>query len=281
MFAFCCESVSGIRRKKRLIVTVCALFVPMLLGGCYKPTDYPVIVDVPQTELKVRRSIVGASVENRPIECLVLGQGPDVTFVLAAIHGDEPAGVPLVRHLARYLKQNQQLLEGRKVVLLPVGNPDGMASNSRLNARGVDLNRNFAPTNRSDSQLRGTSALSEPEARVIEWLIRHHAPDRIVSIHQLTDTGPEALAGRLPKGCIDYDGPAKALADRLAEYSDLPVEKLGARSGSLGSYAGLTLGIPVITVELPLHVHQLDLETLWQRYGTLLIAVVVYPDKVR
>ena len=258
-------------RKRSIILTVCALFAALAFAGCYQPVDYPVIVDVTQLtaiEPAIQRRIVGKSVENRPIECTVLGEGRDVTFILAAIHGSEPAGIPLVRRLAQYLQQYPHLLQERKVVLLPVANPDGVAHNSRYNARGVDLNRNFSTTNRLNSRRFGCTALSEPEARVIEQLLRQYAPDRIVSIHQ-------------PLACIDYDGPGKTLARHLAEYCNLPLIKLGPKPGSLGSYARVTLRIPIITLELPYITDRLNSQRLWQRYGPALIAAIIYPDRVK
>lgn len=269
-------------RKWVFILAACvlpALLVPC--GGCYKPTSGPVIVAGIDYQPAVERRVVGTSVKSRPIECLVAGQGPDVTFIVATIHGDEAVGTSLVRRLAEHLQEHASLLEGRKAVLVPVANPDGMAAKTRFNACGVDLNRNFPAVNRVSSELHGQAALSEPEARIIEQLIRQYSPDRIVSIHQLTDTGPEALSHRVPDGCIDYDGPAKGLADQMARYCDLPVEGLGAAPGSLGSYAGLRLGIPIITFELPLYARWLDLESLWKRYGGALIAAVVYPEAVK
>ena len=123
------------------------------------------------------------------------------------------------------------------------------------------------PANRLDDRRYGRTALSEPEARAIEQLIVQYVPDRIVSIHQ-------------PLACIDYDGPGSALAARMAQFCDLPVKKLGARPGSLGSYAGVTLGIPIITFEMLRADSQLTSETLWQRYGKALLAAIVYPDSV-
>jgi protein MpaA len=218
-------------------------------------------------ELVVQRRIVGRSVENRPIECLMFGEGKDVILILASIHGNEPAGTPLVRSLEEHLQRHPQLLQGRRLVLLPVANPDGLAHNRRHNARGIDLNRNFATNNRINSPTSGYRALSEPEARVIERLIRQFSPDRIVSIHQ-------------PLACIDYDGPAHLLATRMAQHCNLPVKKLGAKPGSLGSYAGLRLGIPTITLELPGRASRLNRQSLWQRYGAALVAAIVYPDSV-
>jgi protein MpaA len=272
--------MSGMNTKQLVISKLWGFLVPLVFAGCHKPASAPVIAATAEHSPVASRRIVGTSIENRPIECLVAGQGQDTTFILATIHGDEPAGTPLVLKLAEYLQQHHGILQGRKIVLLPVANPDGMAHNARHNARGVDLNRNFAAANRLNNALHGYAALSEPEARTIERLIREYAVDRIVGIHQLTDSGPEALSHRVPNGCIDYDGPAKALAHRMAECCGLPMEKLGAEPGSLGSYAGLTLGIPVITVELPLYARLLDSQLLWERYGTALIAAVVYPDRV-
>jgi len=256
--------------RKRLIFPIAAiLFGSLLLGGCYKPQSDPTIVTEQQTPpdviLTAPHYIAGKSVEGRPIEYIVLGHGSDVTFILATIHGNETAGTPLVRRLTRYLRQNPKLLHGRKIVALPVANPDGMANKTRGNVRGVDLNRNFDTANRRNSRRFGRSALCEPESRIIKNLISQYSPNRIVTFHQ-------------PLSCIDYDGPARAIALRMARYCDLPVKKLGARPGSLGSYAGLTLGIPIITVELLKGDEKLSSQTLWRRYGKMLTAAVVYPQ---
>ncbi len=265
------ERISDINNKPSIALVLLIPFIVLASTGCYKPVDYPVIVKVlepPVSEPVILRSIAGKSIENRPIVYSVLGQGTDVIFILAAIHGNERAGIPLVHRLDRYLQQNPQLLERRRVVLLPISNPDGVARNSRYNASGVDLNRNFATANRINSSRFGRRPLSEPETRVIEQLIRQYAPDRIVSIHQ-------------PLACIDYDGPSRALANRMARYCNLPPKKIGAKPGSLGSYAGVTLGIPTITLELPRTADRFNSERLWQQYGPALVAAVAYPNRAK
>jgi len=266
-------------------LNICALLAVFALAGCYKPIAYPELVTpslMPLTPLsptlmsppspKVttfvipgQYRIVGTSVQRLPILSFVLGQGSDVTFILATIHGDEPAGTPLVRRLGKYLQQRPHLMAGRTVVLLAVANPDGMAHNNRFNANGVDLNRNFPASNRVNDKRFGATALSEPEARVIKQLIEQYSPDRIVSIHQ-------------PYACIDYDGPGTTLAVRMAQYCDLPIKRLGAKPGSLGSYAGLTLQTPIVTLELPGNADSLNEGYLWQRYGAALIAAIVYRE---
>jgi len=261
-------------KKRTVISIVCSLLPILALGGCYRPTEYPQVIATPQMPttppptILAQPRIVGTSVQNRPIMCTVLGQGPDVTLILAAIHGNEPAGTPLVRRLAEHLRQSPHLLAGRTVVLLPAANPDGLAYNSRSNANRVDLNRNFSTANRANIAEFGRTALSEPEARAIQQLIRQYSPDRIVSVHQ-------------PLGCIDYDGPAFGIASRMGQYCGLPVKKVGAKPGSLGSYAGLTLGTPIITFEMLPGDSSLSAEGLWQKYGRALLAAVVYPDRVQ
>jgi len=257
--------------KWPIALKVCVLLVALAVTGCYEPTAPPQLIIEPAPSPVVppaQYHVAGRSVQGRPIMCLVIGQGQDVTLLLATIHGNEPAGTPLVRRLAEHLQQNLHLLQGRKVVLLPTANPDGMAHNTRYNAHGVDLNRNFAAANRRNSPRHGYAALSEPEARIIASIIRQYNPDRIVSIHQ-------------PLTCIDYDGPAAELARRMAQYCNLPIRKLGAQPGSLGSYAGITLAIPIVTFELPRNANNLNQETLWARYGTALIAAIVYPNGVK
>ncbi len=259
------------KRQHSHFLAACALYIVLALAGCYKPVDYPVIVKVlppPIPEQEAPRPIIGNSIENRPMIHTILGQGSDVTFVLAAIHGNEQAGIPLVRRLEKYLQQNPKMLEKRKVVLLPIANPDGVANNSRYNARGIDLNRNFPAYNRINSNRFGLTALSEPETRFIFQLIRKHSPDRIVTIHQ-------------PLACIDYDGPSWALANRMAEYCNLSLKKIGAKPGSLGSHAGVMLGIPVITLELPRIADRFESERLWQQYGPALVAAVTYPYRAK
>ena len=80
---------------------------------------------------------------------------------------------------------------------------------------------------------------------------------------------------------MDYDGPARSLAEQMAKLCGLPVKKLGARPGSLGSYAGLALGIPIITLELPRNEELLDSNTLFQRYAAALIAAITYPQHAK
>ncbi len=259
-------------KKVPWILTVSCLLFVLAFGGCARPEVGPELVDRSGEgviKLPVRHQIVGRSVQGRPIMCQVFGEGPDVVLIMGTIHGDEPAGTPLVRCLSGYLKENPYLLDGRMVVLMPLTNPDGRVLGTRENARGVDLNRNFDASNRIDNTRNGREALSEPESRVIRDMIQRYRPNRIVSLHQRRNGRPS---------CIDYDGPADSLAQHMARYCDVPVSRLGMYPGSLGSYMATRLGIPVITFEMFESDSRLTAAVLWQRYGRAMLAAIVYPN---
>jgi len=229
-----------------------------------RPISRGVRVDVPEG-VAVE---AGRSVESRPIHYEIHGRGPEVMLVFSTIHGDEPAGTPLVKRLGHYLALHPEVLDGRRVVLCPLVNPDGLARRTRWNARGVDLNRNYPTANFESGQRHGPRALSEPESRVLMDLIQAFEPCRVLSIHQ-------------PLGCIDHDGPARDLAEAMHRHVSLPVKKLGARPGSLGSYVGVTLGIPIITLELPDRASGRSVEENWALYGSMLLAFILHPDTIR
>ncbi len=254
-------------RVARVSVSIVIAIGVFGIIGCQQGYRGPAIVSMPRrqpVEVEVSSGFMGRSVEDRPIAYSVFGSGDDVVLILATIHGDESAGTPIVDRAAEYLKENRQLLSGRKVVLVPQVNPDGFIHNRRGNGHGVDLNRNFAADNRVNNRINGACAFSEPESRVIEELIREHNPDRIIVFH-------EALS------CIDYDGPGFSLARHMGNYCGLGVSKLGARPGSLGSYAGVGLGIATITVELTKEDSSSGREVLWRRYGAMVLAGITYP----
>lgn len=209
--------------------------------------------------------LMGRSLEGRPIYVQVFGDGEDVLWILATIHGNEAAGTPLVAKFVEWLEQHPEELEGRRVVITPVANPDGFAANQRHNMNDVDLNRNF-PAGNFDAtvQTYGSTPLSEPESRVLMRILMQFDPDRVVSIHQ-------------PFAVVDYDGPSEGLANAMAANCKLPVKVVGSRPGSLGSFVGLTLRKPIITLELPEDAG-MDGPTLWGEYGEALIAALRYAE---
>jgi protein MpaA len=254
-------------------LTFTLLFSALLaVSGCQSGRDrYAPFITAPQVYppdipdvIESKREILGYSLQNRPIELLTFGSGPDTVLMIATIHGNEDAGTPLVHKLVDRLNEEPALLDGRTVLIMPLANPDGYALRTRGNAAGIDLNRNFPAENRVDNEVHGLGGLTEPESAILHDLILARRPARIVTIHQ-------------PLVCLDYDGPGEQLAQAMAAHCPLPVNKLGSRPGSLGSFAGTEHNIPIITMELAKEDSQLTDDQLWTLYGNALIAAITYP----
>ncbi len=258
-----CCFLPGRASMSRLLTAVVVL-AAVVISGCQSPVA-PVIVPSRELEWSNPGSrVFAASVERRPIEYTVLGTGPDVVLLMATIHGNEHAGTDILRTLMTYLQVNPHVFDDRTVVIVPLTNPDGLAMNTRTNANGVDLNRNFPADNRLNNDRNGMSGLSEPESQAIYDLIDRYKPGRIITFHE-------------PLNCIDYDGPGLEISQHMAQYCPLRVKKLNVRPGSLGAYAGETLGIPIITVELRRADGRSSAERLWEKYGEMTVSAVTYP----
>jgi len=134
------------------------------LSGCYEPEPRPHIIgedrpiQMPAVEAIPRFRVLGHSVQGRPILAQVLGDENDTTLFIATIHGNEAVGTPLMRTLAAHLTEHPELLKDRRVVVVAVANPDGMAMRTRANVHGVDLNRNFEASNRLNNATNGQRA---------------------------------------------------------------------------------------------------------------------------
>lgn len=249
--------------------TFCTYFAVVLLSllsvtGC-QPQQREPFAPVIQTPVVAAPEILGYSVQNRPIEMFTIGYGPERVLIMATIHGDETAGLPLTWRLIDRLKSFTHLHDRYTVMVIPLANPDGLALGTRFNASGIDLNRNFPASNRINSTTFGLESLTEPESRVLHDLILDRPPARIVSIHQ-------------PLYCLDYDGPGEGIAEAMAVYCPLPVKKLGSRAGSFGSFCGLEQNIPIITMELAKEDSDLTEDQLWNLYGFSLLAAITYPE---
>ncbi len=188
--------------------------------------------------------VAGRSAEGREIKATSLGAKGPRTLFLGAFHGDEPASQVVLERFLSYLRKNPRLLEGHRAVLCASVNPDGLILGSRENSRGVDINRNFPASNwketpREPRYWGGPEAASEEETRAVIRLIETFRPDRIVTVHS-------------PYGVVNFDGPARDLANAMGVANGYPVvTDIGYETpGSFGTYAGVDRAIPTVTLEL-------------------------------
>lgn len=203
--------------------------------------------------LSYHRCTLSHSVQNRPIEGVFFGpKSPERldTLMIGVFHGDEAISGELVTRFTEALQAGQFAgppidFTQKPTLIIPVLNPDGLTANTRVNANGVDLNRNY-PTpdwheeNQNTPYYSGQSAGSEPETRLVMSLIEQYQPQKIITVHS-------------PYKVLNFDGPGKPLAQAIALESGYEVvESIGYPTpGSFGTYAGKLRQIPVITLELP------------------------------
>jgi protein MpaA len=189
---------------------------------------------------------IGLSTEQKPMLMYLFGPGDRPVLVMGGIHGNERNSSECASLFLEFVRHNPGQFAGISLAIIPAANPDGLERGVRVNARRVDLNRNFPAANWQASKFKGPyfggpAAASEPETAALVNAIIRLRPRRILTIHSM------------PQPCDNYDGPAEALARRMAELNGYPVTaNIGYPTpGSLGSWAGIDQHIPVITLELP------------------------------
>lgn len=204
------------------------------------------------------------------------------TLILCTVHGDEITPVKFCFDIINYLNElaenpeKTSFFDDRLVIVAPIVNPDSffIPRPTRMNARGVDVNRNFPTRDWEDDALSawkrrfrkdprrypGESALSEPETLFQVGLVRRYRPDKIISVHA-------------PLTILDYDGPeiygddpAQELLNQMSRDADnYQVMNWPFFPGSLGNWAGNERKIPTYTLELPSSDNRKHRE-YWERF---------------
>lgn len=202
------------------------------------------------------------SKNNNEIDLISLGEfsaeaenSPDkkTILIVGVVHGDEPQGKFLIENYITSLRGAKRRGNPKNSLLfIPCLNPDGLALDARQNANRVDLNRNFPTKNweitDNSEYFGGENSSSEIETRFVLQIIEEFSPDLILTLHA-------------PYKVVNYDGPAKEIAEKISEIIGYPVsEDIGYPTpGSFGTYAGIERNIPIITLELDEEIDEKEL----------------------
>jgi protein MpaA len=192
----------------------------------------------------LKRITFGDSVRGAKLRAIRLGD-PDATrkaLVVGSMHGDETQGHEIVRRLRRAHRDTPAV----QLWVVTSVNPDGVDADTRKNARGVDLNRNFSYRWRggvppSSGYYPGPHPFSEPESRAVRRLARRLKPRVTIWYHQPW--------GQVLAPCR---GPARK-QKRYARLANLPLKRCRGQRlrGTATSWQNHNLPGAAFVVELP------------------------------
>jgi protein MpaA len=207
--------------------------------------------------MKFRALSPGTSVNGEDILAYISEKkGIQYNYILGAVHGDEVEGAHLANELFNWLSQTTEV--EMPIIIVPIVNVDGYKLRQRVNANGVDLNRNL-PSDQWTAEAReakyfpGNTPLSEPENKFLVSLFEQYPPRFIISFHSWYPV-------------INYNGPCKEVAEFLASFNKYPIEAdflSHPTPGSLGEYGPQRLKSPVLTFECPVLSETVSLESIW------------------
>ena len=120
-------------------------------------------------------TVIGKSVLNEDIHFIKIGSGEKRILMWSQMHGNESTTTKAVFDLLNVLADSKnetvkRLLDKCTIGIIPMLSPDGSRSYTRLNANGIDLNR--------DAQ-----NLTQPESRVLRDCFESFKPDFCFNLH--------------------------------------------------------------------------------------------------
>jgi hypothetical protein len=123
---------------------------------------------------------IGRTVLGRDINATRFGSGSRYIIIDGAMHGNEKNPPVALLRLLEVIQQNFQSngywkdrLSEVSLMIIPILNPDGFVANTRQNANGVDLDRQFPP-----------QMSTEPEAWAVRWLWANYSTVTHITLHE-------------------------------------------------------------------------------------------------
>ncbi|UCG23412.1 MAG: hypothetical protein JSW55_14855 [Chloroflexota bacterium] len=158
------------------------------------PPPTPESTAVGTRDVDLESQVIGHSVLGAPMEAVRFGDGlKNVVFVGGLHAGSAPGTVTLAQQAIEYFTNNLELIpEAITLYIVPSASPDSQPNpgelTGRLNANGVDLNRNWDCNWVQDARIRGQTVpgsggsrpFSEPETETLAQFIQGVKPDAVV-----------------------------------------------------------------------------------------------------
>ncbi len=145
---------------------------------------------------------------------------PDIrVMVICGQHGDEPAGVHAMldlisRMVSRPAGDTDDPVSRVLWLIVPCANPDGLNAGRRVNANGVDLNRDWLRR-------------SQPETRAVKRAFDRWRPHVVLDVHQWSPEDPPPAANGLEISGQSARGTRAAVERSVAMAALEPVRSRG------------------------------------------------------
>jgi murein tripeptide amidase MpaA len=161
----------------------------MLLAFTKDAQITPVVVESSEPQ-SVTMVVFGQSETGREITGYEIGSGQECILMFGGIHGSERGTVELMEKLVDEIAAQPELVPSdKKLIVIPLANPDGYFDREdKLNANGVNLNRNFATEDwviqEGDADTyAGLEPFSEIESRVLRDVANTCDPTMMIAFH--------------------------------------------------------------------------------------------------
>ena len=138
--------------------------------------DIKPVISLISENQAITTAIIGRSFLGKPIHSLTLGHGGLKVLAWTQMHGDEPTATAAVLDILQLLLSDSSALPLNAfcsmftVKIIPMLNPDGAQAKTRINAQGIDINRDAI-------------ALQSPEGRVLREVVETFKPDIGLNLH--------------------------------------------------------------------------------------------------
>lgn len=209
-----------------------------------------------------KKTALGTPIELYSSHSLAVMSSLSPILLIGGVHGDEPEGVHLAKKALGALMQWNLTESLVPWIVIPILNPDGFAKRTRVNSRGVDLNRNYPSTGWTSAMAPGQerycpgpSPASEPEVQGVVELFDSIQLRLVIHCHSW-------------KPCIVATGPnAQRDGAKLAKASGYElVPEIGYPTpGSLSQFGWHDRKVPVICIEEQDHLS--DFDSIWPRFS--------------
>jgi hypothetical protein len=127
-----------------------------------------------ELSLKFEINEIGKSVNNLPINSIQIGTGSKRILLWSQMHGNEStttkALFDLINTFCNNDKKVYSIFSNCTLCIIPILNPDGALAYTRLNANGIDLNR--------DAQ-----DLTQPESKLLREVFNTFKPNFCFNLH--------------------------------------------------------------------------------------------------